>query len=363
MILPASDVVGTASLVPPPSITNRQPGDVAYFDHFRNHVVHILSDERPGLFWQQTVLREAAQDGCIADCINGISALMRAASHNQSNLPLFQVPLSSSPLSFHYRKAINYYMTALRKFRQLLSSQNKAVPPRLILITAILFTTFELIHGNTEACDRITATTLFILNDKLLHRANADDKSLLASSLDDLGVFDAEYYLTRTAAFNSIFSPLYPETTERLLYLNMHGMSGVDPIDLTQSLDSFWSGWWRMMTLAVVWSHRILGLVKRGYSIDENSRIMQQHKSLLTKTSCWLAPAQERLAAESDPDARYLIKVVICGIRIVCISLRCGVDPSGATWEKNAQECLDIVTYVREVVTSRDLPSGSMING
>lgn len=298
----------------------------------------------------------------MADCIIAISAIVRANAVHHGRTPLFKLQVGNCAVSHHYSQAIKHHTKAMGLFRRRLSETgSSAVAPRTMLVSTILFTTFELLQGNTAACDKFTSLALSILKDKLPHRADAVDHSLVTAPLDDSGVFDAEFYLTRNAAFNSLFSPIYPLTAQGLGRLNLSTMAGVDPPGITSSLEDFCLAWWRMLTVTVVWFQRMQVLGAKGYAVHEDLKVLESNERLGAQTASWLAPTQQRLRTETNPDARFRIEITLCGVEIVCISLRCGTYLTGELWDMYAEECWRIVSHLRRVIESR--PFVSLVNG
>ncbi|KAF3065060.1 hypothetical protein GL218_01513 [Daldinia childiae] len=194
--------------------------EVFYFDLFRNVVVGNLSLNGYKNFWTRTVLRESLRDECVRDCVLGTGALCRAMMDQIHRLKqpgaksLWMVPTDTlNPINTRYhRDALQFYTTAISKFRRRMLLEGSSIAPRTILIISILFIMFEAMQGNTETIDRLMHSAILALESSL--SGSMIFGSRLPPNLDDEGVREADYFLARLSAFNSLLSPLFNNPTD-----------------------------------------------------------------------------------------------------------------------------------------------------
>ncbi|KAH7020847.1 uncharacterized protein B0I36DRAFT_387683 [Microdochium trichocladiopsis] len=244
------------------------PSSTLYFDYFKYVVVSQLGTQAddPTGFWSATVLCECVRDPPALDAVISIGALSRAGREvlDHASGPRGEIgPVSSST---HYAPAIQYYTKAIATFRQRIDQpgSDKTVPPRTLLVYTILFSIFETLHGNTTAFDYLVANGL-----RSLHMLRRRRRVLEGADVYD----DAECFLTRTATWNAIYSPMYPQTRRVLASIASEGelllLGPAPPDSRSVSVKGFWRTWWQFVTRAVLWHLRVQSFLDR---VEERRR-------------------------------------------------------------------------------------------
>jgi len=211
------------------------PTESLYFENFQIRMVENLS--RCGLadFWYRTILREADADDCVFHCIVGIGALGRVYENKDGRMPSPTITsflgLPSAPQGSTVWKdlapAIKQYSRAISSFRDRLEGPIKTVPCRTIMLVTILLIVYEMLQGNSRAVDRLVATALVTLKEKMSASKINDLHVLLDKSrLDDEGVVEAIYLIPRIAAMRMAMCPSELDfSCEWLLKMGTHPMS------------------------------------------------------------------------------------------------------------------------------------------
>ncbi|KAH6675239.1 hypothetical protein F5X68DRAFT_39576 [Plectosphaerella plurivora] len=328
------------------------PGEVRYYDRFRNQVASAMGHqvEGPSDFWLRCVLRESSVDDCILDVVVAIGALAYARDCAPSGRPLF---LTSS-LDQHYREAITHYARALEKLRRRIADPSAVHLQRTILINTVLLSFFESIQGNTESSDKLIAHGLSLLKDSMLQDSgHGDHTSRIAALTDDDGVLEAESFLVRTATWNIQYSPLYPHQGVSVLGISCQQPHLIPFPVSTHNTQEFWKAWWHIVTMTAVWNARVQDeLLQQTLS----SKSSTEHDILLTRLKAWEAAALDRMGSETIPSNIAVFTQVYIGARVLSLFMHCGIDPTGTAWEENKDRCLEILSYYR-IAIAKDGPA------
>ncbi|KAH8703246.1 hypothetical protein BGW36DRAFT_354675 [Talaromyces proteolyticus] len=188
------------------------PQDALYFDLFRTNLVDDLSGYCWSDFWSHVVLCESMQDTCVRESILAISALWIAVTldsqHCRPRQLLKYQWTSGTMLNSHHATATSHFIKALSLFRNRVETEPNSLSPRLVLITSILFITFEMLQGNTKSADHLITSSINLLRGTLqLYRRETGSIRLTpfaAHSINDME--DIEQFLP----FLSIMSAFTP---------------------------------------------------------------------------------------------------------------------------------------------------------
>ncbi|KAH7018570.1 uncharacterized protein B0I36DRAFT_435850 [Microdochium trichocladiopsis] len=377
------------------------PLSTLYFDYFKCVVVSQLCTQPDGPtgFWSTTLLRECTHDLSVLNAVIGIGALSRAR-HEALYRPSLQgqngVPEVLA--SAHYTPAVQHYSKAIASFRQRINTtaSHEVVPARTLLVYTILFSIFETLHGNTSAFDHLVANGLRLFHGRLLgnHASPHRDRLVSPRAPDDSDVYDAECFLTRTATWSAIFSPMYPQSRQVLASMAAQSSSakcelllGPPPPDRKSvSVKGFWQTWWQFITRAVLWHLRartILDQMEQRQKVDTHTddgnynnnnnnnygesnvdledpiaavtlaQIEEEQRLLVARSTLWRSETKARLDeivcsgttkgncardAQIQADKRILT-MMIFDVQICHLSGCFALDSSEDAW--STQSCLD----------------------
>lgn len=381
-----------------------EPLSALYFDYFRQVVVSQLCTQSDGPtgFWSTTLLCECTRDASALDAVIGIAALSRARHEAlyHSSFPAFHGGVPGLLSSAHYAPAVQHYSKAIAGFRQRITTPAGAygrVSPRTLLVYTMLFSVFETLHGNTSAFDHLVANGLRLFHGALVgDRASPRRGSLTTpcQSLNDSDVYEAECFLTRTATWSALFSPMYPQSRRVLARIVSKSsvvrgelLLGLPPPDRVRtSVKDFWRLWWQFITRAVLWHLRARTVLQvldqsqevdaqthgdshddnddddRGRSENENpyeavtrAQLEEEQRLLTARSSLWMSETRARLDEITHPSGssdggnvsrdietlaneRILITMIF-DIQICHLSGCFALDSSESAW--SSQSCLD----------------------
>ncbi|KAI1104695.1 hypothetical protein F4804DRAFT_180754 [Jackrogersella minutella] len=335
--------------------------DVLYFDLFRSTIVENLCLNGYTNLWSRTILRESFQDECVRDCVRGIGALRRAmmdeGKDTDLELPLlWTVPtMATACLKTRYqRDAIRYYTKAISSFRSRMSQEGSSIPPRTILIISILFIIFESMQGNTDSVDRIVHAAMLAIEN------SAPGLGLESGYLDDDGIREADYFLTRFSVYNSLLSPFYPsllggEATRRN-WLLTNGVPAWN--DDFREIELAFE---RYTTSSLVWLFRACQACVLGHPLDPIKHTDEQ-LVIWHQAKDWAEFISQRLDQETDPLRRRSWKMMLADAKMFSIysAYSSNVEERELVWDSLTDECRDAVTLIEsildEVCPSTTLP-------
>jgi hypothetical protein len=353
MILPSKPEAGSSPLMLQQLTPCKLKQDeIPYFDAFRTHIAPRLANQAdaPADFWTRTVLREASQKQYILDMAIGIGALAQFVAKYPLAGPNVKFRLARDRADQDYYNAIKYYAKALNRTRQDISDSEGTAQKRTILIATILFATFELLQGNTDAYDRLAANGIHMLKDMLQTTVEKPGNSRLAALIDDEGIEEAEYFLTRTAAWMSLFSPLYPRGKNTLLSFSCSVTKSPGPPALGVSTQEYWKTWWRHITPLIVWHLQVNHAINMGIPVHEDQKVQKEREEILVVSRAWIAASVKLLEMQTDPEARRVVRTAVLGSKISYLSAYCALDITGSLWEASTMACLDLINIADEVI-------------
>lgn len=366
--------MGTSLLSASPLHASLNPSSGVYFDFFQTIVVPQLSrqPDGPAGFWSGTLLRECRLDSCVMDAVVGIGALSRARHDGLHPAPHHKLQ-KFGPLSCrHYYTALQHYTRAIAKFgRRIKAIAQAAISPRTLLVCTILFSIFELLHGNTHAFDHLIANGLQTFRNKHLLSTNKrqqqiqhqpvqqqhqqQPRAIAPTTLDDAEMYDAECFLARTATWSAIFSPMYPRSRHIMASMtSLYELGALPPDRQGSSVGEFWRRWWQFVTMAVIWHLRvqtIRGQNRLGDSVDAELR--KEQRLLLERTSLWADETQARLdeiTGDNDHFSRHILTMLVFEIRICYWSGYYALESSEMAWQSCKDECSKILDMACDTV-------------
>ncbi|KAK7222698.1 hypothetical protein V2G26_010701 [Clonostachys chloroleuca] len=336
-ILPA----GSAESIPPRphllqfSCRMLEPGEVLYYDRFRDQVARQMSfqAEGPVDFWLRSVLRESTVDGCILDAILGIGALAYAQDQATVFRPLFLAPQPDE----HYYQALSHYNRAIVKLRDCIADTPGGVS-RTMIIATVLFSFFEYMQGNTTGADTLTGRGIMLLKDDVL----LPDSSPRSTRTDDEGIEEAKYFLVRTACWTVQQSPMYPCQRESLLEIaNKHTFKFPSP-NPRWGTREFCSTFWRMVTVGSLWQVRAF-----DYLYNDNPTathmLESEYAGMVRQVSAWETAAGLRLGREKDMEAYAMVAAVYLGAKFLVAAIHGTLDPAETVWNTKKELGLHFV--------------------
>lgn len=339
-------IVNSLQFLVQPRCSTMESGEVVYFDHFRNHIMHQLGGLGLEEFWSRTVLRESATQDYVLDAILGISALVQARRTTDLIRPLNKSSIISHQSGAHYHRATRYYVRALSRYRGQISSET-ITSPRTVLIATLLFVVFELLQGDTDAVNKLTASSLVLLKDAL-EQAVITGTGTLATTIDDAAIHNAQFFLLRAVTNNSLYSPMYPLAKSIILNFPNASTAAPEALDHTHSLGEFWATWWRFVTLMSMWYFRLYTELRPGRPVPE--ALVYDRNNLLGKSQRWDAAAQQRLDAEKDPATRSILRVACVGTKVVYITTIASLDVTGVVWDSQKDACEQMLRQAQSVI-------------
>ncbi|KXJ95609.1 hypothetical protein Micbo1qcDRAFT_27594 [Microdochium bolleyi] len=348
------------------------PSESLYFENFQLRMAENLS--RCGLadFWYRTILREADTDDCVFHCIVGIGALGRVFENRDGRSPsptitsflgLPSAPQGSMVWS-DLAPAIRQYSRAISSFRDKLAEPIRAIPCRTIMLVTILLIVYEMLQGNAKAVDRLVATALLTLKEKMAASKINDLHVLLDKSrLDDEGVIEAIYLIPRIAAMRMAMCPSALDfSCEWLLQMGTHPMSlkaSMPPSNL--EVEDFEHSWNHFFSLATVWYNHMHHNV--APKLDRDSRelvekLEKQQASILARTNEWRSFLQARLLRTTNALQREHEQVCLFAARVSSFLIMTALDPLDSVWDTLGDRCYDALNLLEKALG--EIPDAEM---
>jgi hypothetical protein len=299
--------------------------------------------ERSAEFWLRSILRESVVDGCILNAVLAIGALAHAQDENTSSQPLFQMSLSSSSLSSHYRQAVRYFTKAISELRSRINDASQTRILRTILISTVLFSFFEALQGNTAAVDKLTGQGILLLKEVILNLAASHNGSRVAHLVDDQGVQEAGLFLIRNATWNVMYSPLYPCQEASILQLGCSPIELLPLPDSTYDTEDFNITWWQVVNLAGIWKIGIDRLLMNGITEPTMQKSQHELKRLLSIVQLWEMAAWDRMIEQKDAEVRLILMRLSIGAKALHAMMTCALDLTGAGWDTPENSGLEVV--------------------
>jgi hypothetical protein len=317
------------ALLVQPTYCNLSPQEVQYFDRFQNQIAHQLGGHYSfDDFWFRTVLRESFRSEVILETILSIGALVQALENAPRNVPLYRISLPSA--SSHYADAVKYYTSSLAKLRSRLASRELEASPRNVLISTILFSTFELLQGNSISAERHITSGVSILKSMLMKSAWPNEKSQIAASYDDEGVEDAEFILMRRLSFKCLLSPLYSQERDSASFFIVPFTMGPSPPHANESFEAFWRAWMRFLTILQMWYIRVEPVAGRDSSTSvEEERLQQEQITLLVQIHAWEVAIKRKAEQECESHGKRVLRSALPGLKTIHFCVHTALDKIG----------------------------------
>ncbi|KAH8653793.1 hypothetical protein BX600DRAFT_85998 [Xylariales sp. PMI_506] len=293
----------------PGGYKNLGPRRALYFDRFRYQVVYQLGSQPFDEFWLRTLLQDGARDVSVLEAVLGIGALAVALDTATRTTPLFRVHLLSYGSSEHYRAAVESYARSISTLRSRISSSTTAVEPRTLLVTAILYSIFEQLQGNSASVDRLMANGLSMLTSSNLTSSKAKARPSSAVTHHDEGFDQSRLLLLRRSIFGSLSSPIYPVLKSTMTNLGLPHIEGPGPPKILQSYQTFWNLWMQFFTSSSLWY--IQAQFRGRGPLHDDARFEQERQGILDQTKSWEAALLHKLDSESSSDGRRTLRQMI----------------------------------------------------
>ncbi|KAI0850923.1 hypothetical protein F5Y00DRAFT_231174 [Daldinia vernicosa] len=363
--LPVSNSSDAGSQIAPGVRSHDFEGhEVFYFDLFRNVVVHNLSQNGYKNFWTRTVLRESLRDECVRDCVLGSGALCRAMMDQIHRLKqpgakfLWMVPTDAiNPINTRYhRDALQFYTTAISKFRRRILLEGSSITPRTILIISILFIVFEAMQGNTETIDRLMHSAILALESSL--SGSMTFGSRLPPTLDDEGVREADYFLARLSGFNSLLSPFYPAILRNKAYQRTWLCRDAIPSS-DQSTQQIEHNFERHTTYMLFWCFRTVQ-TKLFNNPTDFMKFQEEQTLAIDQSEIWCEFLESKVEQEKDPVRCWSWKIMLVEAKMFNIYAHYRHDPEEceAMWDSQLPICREVIALAESV-----LQEGSPLTG
>ncbi|OTB07953.1 hypothetical protein M426DRAFT_8168 [Hypoxylon sp. CI-4A] len=351
-ILPASKAaakeqsVGLVLSTTKPRHSDFDEPEILYFDLFRTAVVENLCMNGYTNLWSRTVLRESFRDECVRDCVLAIGALCRNLKPDQrpqlleEKQPLWMVLVPTVKTKFE-RDAYHYFNKAISRFRTRLEREGSAVPSRTILILSLLFIMFEAVQGNTESVDKLMCHAVMALKGSM-HRPCENDSTVTA--IDDEGVQEADFLLTRLSGYSALLSPFHPSLFHSQVYRQI-GIPNTALPKWSESPQQIQIAFEKYTTATMIWCFRkyqdFLSVNLETYESDlvKDCGVQQQTVSVLTKD--WTEFIAKKADREKDPIQRLTWKRMLVEAKMynVYTSSCYGVEEYHRMWDARLDEC------------------------
>jgi hypothetical protein len=345
--LPTCQVLNTCAQ---PSYTKLKPRQVAYFDRFQNHVIYQLGDCSLDGFWFRTVLRESTRDTCVLEMILGIGALAHALEIAPTHIPLFKTPVSGHLANRYYVDAIQYFTRSLANFRQRIEASELEGVGRTVLISTILFSTFENLQGNSESADELLYTGMKMLKEKMPHSASPNRKSQIAGLCDDEGVEDAEFILMRGLSFRSLLLPLNDQVRQDICAYKMQCTKGPKPPAQKEDFRTFWKLWMQFLTVGLRWYIKSQHPPEDFDPAMDSAALMREQQSLLAQAVAWEVATVQKLANEPDVYGRSNLTQIIPGVKTLQVFIQTALDDTEETNHRACQIAREIDHMIESII-------------
>ncbi|KAI1452093.1 hypothetical protein F4805DRAFT_54080 [Annulohypoxylon moriforme] len=343
-------------LLPKVRIGDFEELDALYFDLFRNVIVENLCLNGYTNFWSRTILREIFQDECVRDCVLGIGALRRAMmdetkdarSSEQPTLWIVPKIATTTSLSTRYqRDAIQYYTKSISKFRSRMSQEGSSTPSRTILILSVLFVMFESMQGNSESVDRIMHAAMLALEDCAPGLGTENKES---SSLDDEGVREADYFLTRFSGYNALICPFYPSLLKGPASRRNWSLVTKIP-DWSDDLRQIELAFERYTTSSLIWIFRTCQAHIFSHPIDPVKNREEQLVVYL-QAHDWCRFISRKLDEEKDSVRRRTWKMMLVEARMFTIYSRYSrsAEERELLWDFRIEDCREVLAIIESIL-------------
>ncbi|KAI0840393.1 hypothetical protein F5Y06DRAFT_239335 [Hypoxylon sp. FL0890] len=343
-------------LLPRVRVSDFGEPETLYFDLFRNTIVANLCLNGYTNLWSRTILRESFRDECVRDCVLGIGALRRAMMDERQAKPLGRPPplwtvptiAVSSSYTKYQRDAIQYYTKSISKFRERMAREGSSTPTRTILIVSILFVMFEAMQGDTDSVDRIMFFARHALKDSL---SSLGTERQVSSALDDEGVREADYFLTRFSGYNSLLSPFYPSLLREQPFKRDCGLV-IEPLpNGTENPRQVELMFERYTTSALTWCFRTCqaGIFGRPLDIENNKR---EQVLILSRANDWCNFIVKKLNQETDPLQRRNWKTMLVEAKMFTVYTTYSYNPEEREilWDARIDDCREVVDLVESIL-------------
>ena len=225
-----------------------------------------------------TFLQQTQQEEYVTEALIGLGALARACKETPSSMPLLRYYQSGAFKNEHHRKAVQHYDRALVKAQQTLKTTRPEKRVLAMLISGVLFHTFEWFHGNPGAVDQIVPLLMGLLRDEAW--ANFEPVQR---------VFKGAMFMSRSSLVFQSISPHFPTIQQHIW--GKPDITTFQPPSApgaAKGLPEFVAVWWRFLTY-------VTNLYIQPKCLKEGSRA--QIASLLAATTSWKKEALSRAAA------------------------------------------------------------------
>ncbi|OTA93265.1 hypothetical protein M434DRAFT_395822 [Hypoxylon sp. CO27-5] len=344
-------------LLPKVRVSDFAEPETLYFDLFRNTIVANLCLNGYTNLWSRTILRESFRDECVRDCVLGIGALRRAMMDERQQVnppgrppPLWTVPTVpiNSSYTRYQRDAIQYYTKSISKFRSRMAQEGSSTPARTILIVSILFVMFEAMQGDTDSVDRIMHSARILLKDSM---TSMGSERQVSSALDDEGVREADYFLTRFSGYNSLLSPFYPSLLREQASEREYGLVTEPVPDETESFRQVELVFERSTTSALIWCFRTCqaGIFGRPLDMDKN-RVEQA--LVLSRANEWCEFIKKKLEQETDPLQRRSWMIMLVEAKMFTVYAMYSYDAGEREilWDARVDDCREVVDLAESIL-------------
>ncbi|KAJ1325300.1 RNA polymerase II-specific transcription factor-like protein [Microdochium nivale] len=375
-LLPARPLL----LTPPRQYTDLDdPNAALYFDRFKSQAARYRSaTDHSDDFWFRTLLRETANDNGILTAVLGLGALAQSLGQAGHDVSLFSPNsiATPDPNQASYRDALRYYSLSIASMRKRFASPESVHdagspydgPPsstpdstRYVLISSILYSAFELMHGNSAASDRIVAKTVSMLRKLILHQRQPALPALERLSLrerletwrersestspppdvpclqaepylDDDGMEEAEWLLVRRITLGAMYAPVRPLSRDLICSLPaLEYLSGSMPPPPDASATTYWKLYLRWQPLTELWF--IQGMAFRtpaACGSDTGSPesdgagtetqvpkmtplkvLLEERETLLEQMKTWQAAAHAKLAKVTTTEDTAMLRHIL----------------------------------------------------
>ncbi|KAI0380986.1 hypothetical protein F5Y04DRAFT_289187 [Hypomontagnella monticulosa] len=337
--------------------------EVLYFDLFRYTIVSSLSLNGYAKLWSHSMLRESKRDDCVRDCILGIGALCRAIMdqvyHTKFLGPaLWTVPAVASTVrnTRYYRDALQYYTKAISKLRHRMSLEGPPTQRRSILVISILIIIFEAMQGNVGNIDQIMHSALIMLKDYL---SSLNGKQQASASLDDEGIQEADFFLTRLFAFSSLLSPTYTSLIGSSAF-QKHWLVR-DPIpDWDDDPRKIEIEFERYTTSTIIWCFRQTQTSSVARALDLVECI-DEHRMVSNRADAWCDFIERKIGHETDPAQRRTWRTILVQAKMFSVYTTHfhGLEDGERVWDSRLDDLRDAVDLAEVVLNDTNSSASS----
>jgi len=288
---------------------------ITYFDRFRNNLVFQLGSQHFDEFWCRSVLRESFHDEGVRQIVLGLGALSHALEGVTHDVPLHENTFLTITNN-HYTQAMKLYAQSLNRFRTQLATSGTRAVKRNVLISSILFSAFEVLHGNSATSDSLMIHGVGLLKDELLKSTLSLQQSMVAASIDDEGIEDAEFLLMRRLTLRALLSSQkLQQQVSDIISGCCFSLRSVTVVPAQgQPFQILWKLWMRFFTLALMWSVKIEVLMNvNGQLLIPSQHLIDDQDSMLEQIDAWARIAEAKSATETNESARQVLRKLLTG--------------------------------------------------